>query len=433
VHLSDWSAEWVPTTAGVGRPRSLREGARTPTPQLLPGGPLRCASISGRAEFLALETAWRDLFAQTAVPSPFHTWDFAVEWWRTFVCGELNHATGEFEVVVVRDAHERAVAILPFYFERSRGVAELGLTLQPFGRSGLTETMTDEPIALYRSGYEAKAVDAVRAHLMRTASERRWDIASIRAAAGAGPRAAQPSRFGGSLSTLEVERLSPAPLVVRPATSWETYRATLSKSMRDNLAYYPKRLTREVGPWDVHVVRSPDRIDEATDILVDLHHKRSRASAGVPHKNHIATAEQAAFLKSWFRRAAQAGDVEIYLLTVASTVIAAQAFMSAPSCKAVYYSGFEERFCRYSPLTIITAEFLRSAMNNRAGRVEFPPLMTAWKSRWSVREQPSARDVALYALGPNALARGVARRLYGFATSRGLGASRLGPLPAPAR
>ena len=176
----------------------------------------------------------------------------------------------------------------------------------------------------------------------------------------------------------------------------ESYRATLSKSMRDNLSYYPKRLSREVGPWEVRVVRSPAQMDEATEILIDLHHKRSGATTGTPHRNHIATSPQASFLKSWLRRAAHLGEAEVYLLTVASTVVAAQAFVAAPSCKAVYYSGFEERFARYSPATIITAEFLRDAINGRVGRVEFPPSLTAWKSRWSVREQRAVReDLAL--------------------------------------
>lgn len=416
------------TAASPRAQRPPRDSARAAPSS----GPLRCESITERRGLFALESAWRDLFAHTASPSPFHSWDFAIEWWRTFVCGALNHATGEFEVVVVSDGADRVVAILPFYLERSRGVAELGLTLQPFGRSGIAETMTDEPIALYRSGFEARTVDAVRSYFMKARRDRRWDMASIRAP-GSGAPAEARARFGASLRTLEVERTSPAPLLVRQATSWENYRATLSKSMRDNLSYYPKRLSREVGPWSVRVVRAPDQMDEATDLLIDLHHKRSRAGTGVPHKNHIGSAEQAGFLKSWFRRAAHLGDVEIYLLTVASTVIAAQAFVAAPSCRAVYYSGFEERFFRYSPLTILTAEFLRDAMNTRVGRVEFPPDMTAWKSRWSVREQPKAREVTLYSLGANALARGFARRVYGFATTHGLGAAPFAPLPAPAR
>ena len=110
---------------------------------------------------------------------------------------------------------------MPFYFERNRGIAELGLTLQPFGRSNVAETMTDEPIALYRGGFEAAAAEAVKAHFVRTRGDRRWDLTAIRSPAGgfASSPATRP-RVTASFGTLEVERASPAPLLVRPATSW---------------------------------------------------------------------------------------------------------------------------------------------------------------------------------------------------------------------
>jgi CelD/BcsL family acetyltransferase involved in cellulose biosynthesis len=378
---------------------------------------LTCTSITSEREFRELESAWRELFAVSASPSPFHTWDFVVEWWRTFVLGQFGCATGDWEVVVVRDGSRRVVAILPFFLEHNQGVPLLGVTLQPFGRSTSTDTMTDEPVAIHRSGFESAATAAAKRYLLARRGDRPWDVAALR---WSGQKATSiPSRTAfETWPCVEVERAAAAPLVVRPQGSWDSYRAMLSKSTRDNLSYYPKRLTRDMGSWSLRVARSPLEIDAAAQILVELHRRRSRSSKGVQHFDHLATPQQVSFLRAWFQRAARRGEAQIHLLEVGSSVVAAQAYVGAPGCLAVYYSGFEERFHRYSPLTIITAEVMIAAFNNRLGRVEFPPGPQSWKTRWLAREQRSIRETSLYAVGPDALMRGMARRAFWYFKTR---------------
>ena len=110
-------------------------------------GTYRCVSVTRPAAFHALEARWRDLWAHSASPSPFFSWDFVVEWWRAFVHAKAGGATGEIEVVVVLDAEGQTVAIAPFFVESNLGVAAFGTILQPFGRSNSFEAMTDEPVA----------------------------------------------------------------------------------------------------------------------------------------------------------------------------------------------------------------------------------------------------------------------------------------------
>ena len=161
--------------------------------------------------------------------------------------------------------------------------------------------------------------------------------------------------------------------------------------MRDNVAYYPRKLSRERGSWCIREVRSPAEIGAATDTLIDLHRMRSAAGVGVPHYNHIATDGQAEFLRRWFRRAAERDEIAILMLEVDGQVVAAQAFLESRGCVAVYYSGFDERVYRYSPLTVIIAEAIRLAIERGASRVEFPPTITPWKSRWGDAGAPGDR------------------------------------------
>ena len=109
---------------------------------------------------------------------------------------------------------------------------------------------------------------------------------------------------------------------------------------------------------------------------------------------------------------AQRRQASIVMLEIRGAVVAAQAFLEAPGCVSVYYSGYDERWYRYSPLTIITAEMIKNAVERDVGRMDFPPGAVAWKSRWGTEESRILKETSLYSLRPAALARGVMRRLH---------------------
>ncbi len=189
---------------------------------------------------------------------------------------------------------------------------------------------------------------------------------------------------------------------------WETFTAGLSKSMRDNIAYYPRRLTRERGDWTIRTARSPSEIAVAVEHLIELHTRRSRSATGVAHHSHIASAS---FMRTWFARAAARGEISILTVEVDGETIAAQAFVEMPGCISVYYSGYDDRFYRYSPLTIITSHLIRTAIERGVRRLEFPPGPMAWKSRWGANDGPVRDEVSIYATRLPALMRGLSRRI----------------------
>jgi CelD/BcsL family acetyltransferase involved in cellulose biosynthesis len=108
---------------------------------------------------------------------------------------------------------------------------------------------------------------------------------------------------------------------------------------------------------------------------------------------------------------AQRNEVSLVSLKIAGETVAVQAFVEAESCLSVYYSGYDERWRRYSPLTIITAEAIREAIARGFDRFEFPPGESAWKSRWGAVCEETIDETSLYPLRPSALFRGLLRRL----------------------
>ena len=370
-----------------------------------------CVSVTTERDLQALEPLWRELHSEASDASPFRSWDFTVEWLRHFVLGRAGDATGRFEIVLAFDAHCRLIGAAAMFEERSFGSDALGLLLQPFGRSRSFETMTDEPIVLLRRGQEEKAAQALAQHIVARVATVGWDLAVVPGAPQLDASGKRSVAWPRPLDSVQVTRPVAGILSLDLPRRWEAFTAGLSKSMRDNIAYYPRRLTREMGKWTIRTARSPSEIALATEHLIDLHNCRSRATTGVAHRSHIASARQASFLRSWFARAAIRREISIISVEVGGEVAAAQAFVEMPGCIAVYYSGFDERYHRYSPLTIITAHLIRSAIERGVRRLEFPPGPTAWKSRWGATGAAINDEVSIYATRLPALLRGVSRRL----------------------
>ncbi|HEY6475129.1 MAG TPA: GNAT family N-acetyltransferase, partial [Polyangia bacterium] len=366
-----------------------------------------CLSITTERELLALEPLWRELHAEASDASPFRTWDFTIEWLRHFVLGRAGDATGRFEVVLAFDVHRRLIGAVAMFEERALGSDALGLVLHPFGRGRSFETMTDEPIVLLRRGCEEKAARALADHVAGRVAAVGWDLAVVPGGHRPGVSGKRSIAWPRPLDSVQVTRAVAGGLRLDLPRRWETLTAGLSKSMRDNIAYYPRRLTREIGDWTIRTARTPSEIAASVETLIDVHNRRSRSATGVAHRSHIASATEASFLRNWLARASTRGEVSIISIEIGGQTIAAQAFLETAGCVAVYYSGFDERYHRFSPLTIITAHLIRSAIDRGVGRLEFPPGPTAWKARWGATEGPAYDEVSIYATRLPALLRGL--------------------------
>jgi CelD/BcsL family acetyltransferase involved in cellulose biosynthesis len=372
----------------------------------------RCVSITTERAFYRLESAWRELYARAADASPFRSWDFTVEWYRHFVLGRIGGATGRFEIVVAKDRQGRLIGAVPMFEERALGAAAFGSVLQPFGRGQSFETMTDEPISLLRRGCEEEAARAITDHVARQLTTGGWDVAVVSGLPHQGAKGRPSLVWSRPFESVEVIRPTSGAIALPLPRSWESFTSGLSKSMRDNIAYYPRRLSREIGAWTIRTARRPDEVAVASEELIDLHRRRSRAGTGISHRNHIPGATEEAFLRGWFGRAAARDEISIVSIEIAGEAIAAQAFVEMPGCVSVYYSGYDERYYRYSPLMIITAHRIRSAIEQGVQRFDFPPVPTAWKSRWGAEGGALSDEASIYATRVSALLRGLSRRLH---------------------
>lgn len=362
-------------------------------------------------QFYGLENAWRELSESASWVSPFHSWDFAVEWFERFVLARAGGATGQFKVIVVVDEDERPIGVAPMFEECVSALRELGTTLQPFGRAQSFETMTDEPIVVLRRQAERLAWTKLIGALTEQCVEASCDVAVLTRYRAPGLGRARLGVLGDAGYARRTRPICPT--LELDLSSHGRFRQRLSKSMRDNLGYYPRRLLREVSDWRVDLARSHDAVGAAAAELIELHGLRSAWSEGVRHTSHIPGTREAGFLIGWVRRLASRGKVTIARLIVRDEVVAAQAFVEEGGTVAAYYSGQLEQWRRYSPLTIITSEVIRDAIDRRMQRLVFPPGDAAWKARWGATARHRIQETSIYKLTPVALLRGLARRLSG--------------------
>ncbi|HXI55124.1 MAG TPA: hypothetical protein VNO55_03645, partial [Polyangia bacterium] len=155
--------------------------------------PLTVSTVESAGEFHALGPAWRDLWRRSVERTPFNSWEFVATWWRHFVVGRNGGATGDIQVLVLRDSRGQIVGIAPKFVEHNMGQPELGTTLQPFGRSNSFETMTDEPLMVLHRSHERQTQAAIQTFLRDSALGSRWDMAVTRTMVSLSSPSNQPS------------------------------------------------------------------------------------------------------------------------------------------------------------------------------------------------------------------------------------------------
>jgi hypothetical protein len=340
-----------------------------------------CRDLVQESELWNIEGAWRELFAYSSYPTPFASWEWAMQWWRHFsVCSTLY--APRLLTLAVHATDDELIGIAPFYYSADR---EAPLRLQDLrllgDLGGREEALTEEPILLLRRGREREALNAILCHLRRHSLGGNWDYVNLRVVEWD----AEQVPFE-NLTATPLQRRQTIPLqTLALPPSWEELHGSFRKSMRDNLAYYPRLLRRRGHTSVVHFARKPEEVARAIAIVVDLHHRRAASTRGIPHTNHLVGVAQQRFLAEVLPLLAGRGMASVLLLKIDGEIVAAQSVLESAGMLTVYYSGFDPRWYDYSPLTLLCAEAIRDAIRRGLSMINFLPVVADYKSRWGVK------------------------------------------------
>ena len=350
----------------------------------------------------AMRAEWDALVAACHRPSPCATHAWATAWWRAF--GNRADGAGRDTqpfVVVLRDAGGRLVGVVPFVEDRPasplrvRRLRALGFV----GQDGVFD-MTEEPSLLVMEGWEARTLAALATALRPGLQAGRWDSVHLRVLAEAAARPLQDalSATRGQAS-VRIDVRGGSDYATLPG-SWGDYRKAMTRSMRDNLPYYPRLLSRDGHDWRVRTLTEPGDMADAAARLAALHRARAASAKGKRHDAHVHGPVQEAFLSDLLCRLAARGEARVAELVVDGRVVASQAFLEAGDTMTVYYSGYEEAWSKYSPIFVIDAVVFRDALERGVRRLDFLRSPAPWKARWLAEPGPCLHRATLVSRRP---------------------------------
>ncbi len=323
---------------------------------------------------LGAEALWNELLKDAEHFSAFHQWAWLLNWWAQFgrVC-PLTGDAGRLHVVAVFEQGE-VIGLFPMFY---REVPPWRLRkVKPVGYSGEVEPrgLTEEPLLLIRRGYSVPALKRLMDHLEQQMSLGRWDcyvLTLMQADSGVAARLAKPPQSWMSI------RDKTGPWGVDLPPTWDAFRKNLSKSMRDNIAYYPKLLTRKGHVWEIKIVSQGQELQSGVAELARLHRMRAR-SKGRLHHNYFPLPDQERLLATG-HCSSQGFVASLY---IDGEVAAAQSFIRAHDELVVGYSGFDPKWAAFSPLLVIEIEVCRQAISNGVKRLNLLLGDAPWQRRW---------------------------------------------------
>ncbi len=181
---------------------------------------------------------WNRLNSDSPQASLFRTWEWAFHWWTVF----LQERSCSLKILAFRDPRGRLVAVIPLHDAKNPfdklWARRLSL-LQDFGWH--QEQMVEEPTSVIALGYETLVIEAL-SWFLSCSQHFRWDACQI------GFHSAHPAerserviwKLKSPLVAWQCKQHPGSRFVLLPP-DWATYRGSLSRSMRDNLSYYPRK------------------------------------------------------------------------------------------------------------------------------------------------------------------------------------------------
>jgi CelD/BcsL family acetyltransferase involved in cellulose biosynthesis len=340
-----------------------------------------CVSwVEGLDAFLELESKWRALLRHVRTGNPFLGWEWVSEWAQAF--------WGDQVVTLVVHSGPHAAAIVPFFCGPSLPLPAPGARhLQLFGprrHRNLLEmgTVLMDP---------AHAVAAIRLTLESIMRRGDWDWVEF-AACGDDLHAWEQALATADLKVKAVvEQVTDIPMM-RLDESWPQLRTRLRRNVKQSIRHAYNAPRRDGIAYSYREHRSVDGLDEIIDNFIRLHRLRAREMPGkTPHGDHFGHPAAELFLRRVTHRLAAAGMLNISVLDIDQQCVAVRINFEVDDTLYFYYSGFDPQWWRYSVMTLIVTEAVKSAIERGLRMVNFSPGNDQAKSRWDVELVPLHR------------------------------------------
>lgn len=333
---------------------------------------------------------WQRLDAALTPRLPFTSPAWCLTWWRHFRRSGLA-ARDELRVYTLRDAGGRLVGLAPMFVALRPGVGPIATReLQFFGA---------DPYVTELRGPVCRREDlaAVSAALVaHVALEDGYDWVQWRGLSPEAQFAGDPAVFlpDGKLDSIDH--------FLRLDASWETYKSTLPRNIKESLRKCYNSLARDGIRFTFRVIETGPAVREAIDVFFRLHAGRAGLAGTIDHADAFASASAKAFLSDYAEAMALGGSLRIFQLVIDETIVATRIGFLLGDELYLYFSGYDAAWSRYSVMTTTVAESLKWAIGQGLGIVNLSSGTDVSKTRWRPH---SVTAVGGYTCAPAALSR----------------------------
>ena len=328
--------------------------------------------VAGPEQLRALAPEMDKLALAMQPRVPFATSDWLLPWWQHFSEARLL-VRDRFFVHTLRDEHGTLVALAPLLLTERPGTGPL--RVRTLGFWGRDKSITEVRGLICAPEHEATATRALLAHLLAQRQQWDWFIWD-------GVRKGGEAHQLLSATTNFRWRRETASHVLELPHSWDDFRATRSRNIKESLRKCYNSLKRDQLAFDFRVVEEANELPGALERFLRLHASRSRAETLSDHADYFSEAPARSLLHGLTNTPERLPGLRVLELRVGGELVAARVAFLLHDTLYLYFSGFDAKWARYSVMTTTVAETIKWAIQRRLRAVNLSTGTDVSKTRW---------------------------------------------------
>jgi len=332
---------------------------------------LTVSTLTTVDQLRALEPEWLDLLVRSNADLPFLWPQWVVSWWEAFR-QDRPVIRDSLLVKIVRRESGELVAVVPLMVTERPSVGPT--RVRTIGFVGADRYVTEQRAAIVDPSCESEVAAALATDLGKDGS---WHWIAWE---GLQPESTLARTLGQVMDLRWATHQ--AANVLHLAPTWEAFRATLKRNIKESLRHCYNSLKREGLTAKLEVAVTPAQVASGLEIFFDLHARRAGHAGDVAHPDRFADPTARRFLMLACSRFAARNITRVFTVRIDGVAVASRVAFQLPGCLYLYYSGFDPAWGKYSVATTLVAEAIKYAIDARLPCVHLSMGADTSKSRW---------------------------------------------------
>ncbi len=317
---------------------------------------------------------WDALHARISPYLPFTSPSWNTLWWKHHRSKSLL-ARDELCLIVVRDARDSLIAVAPLMSTSRPAMGPL--RMQSLRYLGADPNVTEIRGMVCEPQHEEAALEAVLNCLKKEYPAADWiEWGALRQSSWEKASRKLPPRTRADNQEILGYHLE------LPST-WEALRASRSRNIKESIRHCYNSLKRAGLTCELRVVHAPEEVAGALETFFRLHSMRSRATNMVAHGDVFQARTDREFLAAYALDCARRGELRIFQLLIAGSVVATRVAFQRSNQIYLYFSGYDLQWSKYSVMTTLVVEAIKWSIGHRLSILHLSPGTDVSKLRWS--------------------------------------------------